>query len=393
VITLELPPEAEQFREEVRNWLTEHPSPSGRELADAGYVAPHWPRPWGRAASPLEQLAIDEVLRGHGVNRPINPIGIGWAGPTILHAATPEQHQRWLPGLLDGSEMWCQLFSEPGAGSDLAGLRTKAERDGDEWVVTGQKIWTSLAQYSKWGILLARTDWDAPKHRGITYFVCPMDAPGIEIRPIIEMTGDHLFNEVFLDGVRIPGDHVIGEVNRGWDLAKVTLANERVSLSSGGAIWGMGPTADDLIESLRKAGPVADPVHRQRIAEVWSEGQVLQMLRARLVAAALVGKQPGPEVSIRKVLADEHGQHLFDLARDLAGAWGLLHDAGPYQVDPGVWTHGFFFSPALTVGGGTTEVQKGIIGERVLGLPREPDPTADAAFRDVAAQPGTTRSG
>ncbi|MBI2168011.1 MAG: acyl-CoA dehydrogenase family protein [Actinobacteria bacterium] len=384
-MTLDLPPEAEQFREAVRTWLGDHPSPSFADLADAGYTVPHWPRPWGRDASPLEQLAIDEVLREHGVNRPINPIGLGWAGPTILHAGTPEQQEEFLPGIVEGREIWCQLFSEPGSGSDLASLRTRAVLDGDEWVITGQKIWTSLAHFATWGILIARTDWDAPKHRGITYFVCPMNAEGIEIRPIIEMTRDHTFNEVFLEEVRIPAANVIGEVNRGWDLAKVTLANERVSLSSGGAIWGQGPTADDLIDSIKKAGPVSDTLHRQRVVDVWMEGQVLQMLRARLVASALSGKQPGPEASIRKVMADEHGKHLFDVARDLAGAWGLLWDAGPYNQDPALWTRGFFFSPALTVGGGTTEVQKGIIGERVLGLPRDPDVTADVPFREVAA--------
>lgn len=385
MITLDLPPEAEQFRDETRAWLADHPTPSFVELAEAGYTVPHWPKPWGRDASPLEQLAIDEVLREHGVNRPINPIGLGWAGPTILHAGTEEQQQRWLPGIVEGREIWCQLFSEPGAGSDLAGLRTKAVLDGDEWVVTGQKIWTSLAHFATWGILIARTDFDAPKHRGITYFICPMDAEGIEIRPIIEMTGDHMFNEVFLDEVRIPAANVIGDVGRGWDQAKVTLANERVSLSSGGALWGQGPTADDLVDSIRKAGPVTDPLHRQRIAEVWAEGQVLQMLRARLVASVLAGKQPGPEASIRKVMADEHGQHVFAVARDLAGAGGLLWEAGPYGQDPGLWTRGFYFAPALTIGGGTTEVQKGILGERVLGLPREQDVTADVAFSDVVA--------
>ena len=260
MVRVELPPEAEHFRQDVRAWLEAHPSPDYRALAEAGYVAPHWPQPWGRGASPLEQLAIDEVMREAGVHRPVNPIGIGWAGPTILHAGSEEQHRRYLPGILDGSEMWCQLFSEPGAGSDLAGLRTRAERDGDEWVVNGQKIWTSLAQFSRYGILLARTDASAPKHRGITYFVCPMDLPGIEVRPILEMTGVATFNEVFFTDVRVPAANVVGEVGRGWDLAKVTLANERVSLSSGGAMWGWGPTADDLVALVRAPRGVRDDV-------------------------------------------------------------------------------------------------------------------------------------
>src|SRR5262245_50387325 len=180
----ELPPEDDPRREEVRAWLREHPSPSGRELAEAGYVAPHWPKPYGLEADPVHQLIIDDELRRADVRRPQNMIGIGWAGPTILHAGTEAQKDRYLLPLLSGEENWCQLFSEPNAGSDLANLSTRAVRDGDTYVVNGQKIWNSLAQFSKFGILIARTNPDAPKHKGISYFVCPMDAPGLEIRPI-----------------------------------------------------------------------------------------------------------------------------------------------------------------------------------------------------------------
>ncbi|MDZ7733049.1 MAG: acyl-CoA dehydrogenase family protein [Acidimicrobiia bacterium] len=241
---------------EVRAWLADHPEPGGRVLAEAGYVAPHWPRPWGIDADPVHQLVIDDELRRAGVERPRNMIGIGWAGPTILHAGTDEQKDRYLLPLLAGEEIWCQLFSEPEAGSDLANLATRAVRDGDEYVVTGQKIWTSLAQFARFGILIARTAPDAPKHRGISYFICPMDAEGIEIRPIIEMTGGHTFNEVFFDEVRIPAANLVGAENEGWSLAKVTLGNERVSLSSGGALWGMGPAAGDLVDLVRSAGGV-----------------------------------------------------------------------------------------------------------------------------------------
>jgi alkylation response protein AidB-like acyl-CoA dehydrogenase len=220
----------------------------------------------GLDADPITQIVIDDELRAAGVRRPSNPIGIGWAGPTLVHAGIEDQQARYLPGLLSGEEMWCQLFSEPDAGSDLANLATRAVRDGDEWVVNGQKIWTSLAQFSRYGILIARTDPDVAKHQGITYFVCPMDLPGIEIRPIIEMTGGHTFNEVFLTDVRLPADSVVGEVNRGWELAKVTLGNERVSLPSGGALWGMGPTSGDLLDLVRAAGGVAEPLVRQRLA-------------------------------------------------------------------------------------------------------------------------------
>ena len=204
----DLPGDDHPDRTSVRDWLRENPQPSGRQLAEAGFVAPHWPAPWGVDADPIRQLVIDDELKRAGVHRPMNPIGIGWAGPTILHAGTQEQKDRYLMPLLAGEEVWCQLFSEPQAGSDLANLGTRAVRDGDEYVVNGQKIWTSLAQFSTYGILIARTDPDQPKHQGVSYFVCPMDTPGIEIRPIIEMTGGHTFNEVFFTDVRIPAEKI-----------------------------------------------------------------------------------------------------------------------------------------------------------------------------------------
>jgi alkylation response protein AidB-like acyl-CoA dehydrogenase len=373
-VDFELPPEDDPRRRDVREWLAEHPAPSGRELADAGLVAPHWPEPWGRGADPVHQLVIDDELRRAGVRRPTNPIGIGWAGPTLLYAGSEEQQRRWLPRLLSGEDLWCQLFSEPGAGSDLASLTTRADRDGYEWVVNGQKVWTSVAQFARFGILIARTDPGAAKHRGISYFVCPMDTPGITVRPIVEMTGGATFNEVFLDDVRLPADHLVGEPGDGWTLAKVTLGNERVSLSSGGALWGMGPTGGELIDLVRAEGGVADPVLRQRVARLHTEAEILRLIRLRTVSAAIKGRAPGPEASVRKVLADEHGQHVYGLAKDLAGAGGLLSDAGPFGGDAEPWHHGFLFAPALTIGGGTGEVQRNIIAERVLGLPHDPEP-------------------
>ena len=369
----ELPPDDDPRRTQIREWLGQHPAPSGRELADAGYVAPHWPEPWGLAADPIHQLIIDDELRAAGVRRPVNPIGIGWAGPTLIHAGTPEQQARHLPRLLSGEDMWCQLFSEPQAGSDLAALGTRAERDGDEWVVNGQKIWTSLAQFASYGILIARTDPHVPKHQGITYFICPMDLPGIEVRPIIEMTGDHLFNEVFLTDVRLPADAVVGEPNRGWELAKVTLGNERVSLSSGGALWGMGPTGGDLLDLVRRAGGTSDPVLRQRLARLHTTEEILRLIRLRTVSALVSGSSPGPEASIRKVLADEHGQAIMGLAKDLAGTAGMITDGGPLGTPPEPWNHGYLFAPALTIGGGTGDVQRNILAERVLGLPHDLD--------------------
>ena len=369
----DLPGDDDPRRLAVRRWLGEHPSPSGRDLAEAGYVAPHWPRPWGLDADPIEQVVIDEELAAAGVHRPPNQIGIGWAGPTLLAAGTQEQKDRYLFPILSGEEFWCQLFSEPGAGSDLASLRTTAVRDGDSYVVNGSKVWTSLAHVSRFGILIARTDADAPKQRGISYFICPMDTPGIEVRPIVEMTGVHLFNEVFLDEVRIPAENLVGEPDRGWDLAKVTLANERVSLSTGGALWGRGPSAPDLVALARDHG-VADAGLRQRLVQMHIEGELLRLLRLRTVSAAIKGTQPGPEASIRKVFADEHGRRVMELALDLVGPGGMLSEPGPFGGEQDMWRYGFLFSPALTIGGGTAEVQRNIIGERVLGLPAEPSP-------------------
>jgi len=369
----DLPADDDPRRLEVRRWIEEHPAPSGREMAEAGLVAPHWPRPWGLDADPIHQLIIDDELRAAGVRRPQNQIGIGWAGPTIVHAGTQEQKDRYLMPLLAGEEIWCQLFSEPEAGSDLAALGTRAVRDGDEWVVNGQKIWTSNAQVSQFGILIARTDPDAPKHQGISYFICPMDLPGVEVRPIVEMTGAALFNEVFLTDVRIPHELLVGEANRGWGLAKVTLGNERVSLSGGGALWGLGPDAFDLLDIVRKHGGVDDPVLRDRIARLYVEAEILRLIRLRTVSAAIKGEQPGPEASIRKLLADEHGQAIMGLAKDLAGTAGLLTDVGPMGAAPDLWHHGFLFARALTIGGGTTQVQRNILGERVLGLPKDLD--------------------
>jgi alkylation response protein AidB-like acyl-CoA dehydrogenase len=362
-VDFELPGDDDPRRVAVREWLAAHPRPTGRQLAEAGYVAPHWPAPWGLDADPVHQLLVDDELKRAGAKRPANPIGIGWAGPTLLHAGTDEQRRRYLMPMLSADEIWCQLFSEPEAGSDLAGLRTRAVRDGDVYVVNGQKIWTSLAHVARFGILLARTDPDAERHHGISYFICPMDAPGIEVRPIVEMTGVHTFNEVFLTDVRIPAENLVGRENEGWELARVTLANERVSLSTGGVLWGNGPTAFDLVDMVRDGGPVRDPVARQRLAAIWTEARLLDLIRLRTLTARIRGEPPGPEASIRKLMADLHGQHVMDLAVDLSDAEGMLAD--------GEWHYGFLFSPALTVGGGTAEVQRNIIGERALGLPRQ----------------------
>jgi len=371
-----LPPENDPRRVAVRDWLAAHPDPTPRQLAESGYVAPHWPEPWGLGADALTQIVIDDEFSRARVERPSNQIGIGWAAPTIIHAGTEEQKQRYVLPALAGEEIWCQLFSEPGAGSDLAGLSTRAERDGDEWVVNGQKVWTTGAHYSRFGILIARTDADRPKHEGITFFICPMDAPGIEIRTITNIVGAKSFNEVFFTDVRIPHANVVGEVNDGWRLAKVTLGNERVSLSTGGVLWGHGPTASDLIAECRSRGRL-DDVMRHRLARLHCEEKVLDIIRLRTISARLRGDQPGPEASIRKLMADEHGQRVMEAARDVLGAEAMLtgERGGTKTLASRSWYSGYMFSRALTIGGGTTEVQKNILGEKVLGLPAEPDPT------------------
>ncbi|HEV7886723.1 MAG TPA: acyl-CoA dehydrogenase family protein [Acidimicrobiales bacterium] len=388
----ELPPDDDPRRVEVRDWLAAHPEPTGRTMAEAGYVVPHWPAPYGLGADPMLQLVIDEEFDRAGVRRP-GGIGVGWAAPTILLAGNETLKERYLWPALAGEELWCQLFSEPDSGSDLASLSLRAERDGDVYVLNGSKTWTSGGHHSQFGILLARTDPGAPKHRGISYFICPMDLPGISMAPIVDMTGAHSFNQVFFDDVRLPASLLVGDENDGWRLAKVTLGNERVSLSGAGSLWGFGPSASDVVESVRSGGGLADrPLLRERVAALYAEAEVLRLIRLRTLSASLAGVDPGPAASVQKLLADEHGQHVMAVAKDLAGTAGMLVGSGPAgpipsgqvtgtteivctsdlfaDVEP-VWHYGYVFAPALTIGGGTWAVQRNIIAERVLGLPRD----------------------
>ena len=381
-----LPPLDDPRRLPVRKWIAAHPNPTPREFAESGYVAPHWPAPYGLGADPVQQIIIDDEFSRAAMKRPSNQIGIGWAAPTIIFAGTQEQKDRYVLPALAAEEVWCQLFSEPGAGSDLAGLSTRAVRDGDEWVVNGQKVWTTGAHYSKFGILIARTDPDAPKHKGITYFICPMDLPGIEIRTIKNIAGAESFNEVFFTDVRIPHANVVGDVNDGWRLAKVTLGNERVSLSTGGVLWGAGSTALDIIEEAKKLGPHSAAM-RQRLARLYIEHTVIEIIRMRTLTARLRGEQPGPEASIRKIMADEHGQRAMEVARDITGADAMIIGEPDAKTGKTIrsksWYSGYMFSKALTIGGGTGEVQRNILGERVLGLPAEPDPEKGLSWADT----------
>jgi alkylation response protein AidB-like acyl-CoA dehydrogenase len=290
-------------------------------------------------------------------------IGEGWVRPTLVAGGTAEQQARWLPGIDDRSVLWCQLFSEPEAGSDLASLRTTATRDGDDYVVNGSKIWSTWANHADWGILLARTDATVAKHKGISYFALDMRTAGIEVRPLVEMTGGSHFNEVFFTDVRVPADCRIGAEGDGWRLATVTLANERASLSEGGVLWGMGPTSEDLFAELRSLGGIRAPHLRQRAAAVYTEMIVLRLLGSR---------RDGPSSSIRKALADVHGQHVTALMLDVRGSDAMLGEASASLREDDVWAWGYLFSRALTIGGGTSEVQRNVIGERLLGLPREP---------------------
>ncbi|GJM38039.1 MAG: acyl-CoA dehydrogenase [Acidimicrobiales bacterium] len=402
----DFPPDDDPRRVEVREWLDAHPQPSPRDLLERGLIVPHWPAPYGLSADPMHQIIIDEELSRAGVRRPPNPIGIGWAGPTILQAGTEEQKARFLPGLLTGEDIYCQMFSEPDAGSDLAALATRAERDGDEYVINGSKIWTSGGHYSKYGILIARTNPDAPKHKGISYFICPTDLPGLTMSPIVDMTTAHSFNETFFDDVRLPAEYLIGDENDGWRLAKVTLANERVSLSSAGSLWGAGPSAELLVDLIRNGVATADPILRERVARLHIEAEVLRLNRLRTLSARLNGKTPGPEASIQKIMADEHGQHVMELAKDVAGTAGLLAGSGPVGTVPlpmrsgatevnvadempgvdRIWHYGYLFSPALTLGGGTFAVQRNIVAEMVLGLPREPNVEQGLTWKETRAR-------
>ncbi len=376
------PPDDDPRRLAVRAFLAEHPRPTRGQLAAAGYIAPHWPAPWGLGADPEHQLIVDSELAAAGVEPLGSSIAVGWAGPTILAGGTPEQHRRWLPGILDGTEEWSQLFSEPDAGSDLASLRTQAIRDGDVYVLNGQKIWSTWANSAQWGILIARTDPAAPtntgrKQAGISYFALDMSLPGIEVRPIIEMTGGNHFNEVFFDDVRIPLDCRIGPEHDGWRLAKVTLGNERLSLSEGGVIWGMGPTSDDFFDLVAEQyAPLPDPVLRQKAASVYTDAKIIELLGYRLMTM-MIANDPMAEAfaSIRKTRADVHGQHLTTLMKDLLGANAMIGIQSEHGEHDDLWHWAYLFSRALTIGGGTSEVQRNIIGERILGLPREPNPT------------------
>ncbi|OBB22607.1 acyl-CoA dehydrogenase [Mycolicibacterium peregrinum] len=330
-------------------------------LAESGLLAPHWPRPYGRNASPAEQLLIDQELAAAEVERPDLVIG-WWAVPTVLEHGSPEQIDQFVPATLRGDLAWCQLFSEPGAGSDLAALRMKAVRaegpNGEPgWKLTGQKVWTSAAQKAHWGVCLARTDADAPKHKGITYFLIDMKTPGIVIRPLREITGDELFNEVFFDDVFVPDEMVVGTVNDGWRLARTTLANERVAMAGGTAL---GNPMEELLRTLG-AQPDVDPADLDRLGGLILTAQVGSLLDQRIAQLAVSGQDTGAQASARKLIGVRYRQTLAEFRLELSDGGGAVRNRE---------VHDFLNTRCLTIAGGTEQILLTVAGERLLGLPR-----------------------
>ncbi len=324
-------------------------------LAEAGLLAPHWPRPYGRDASPAEQLLIDQELTAAGVERPDLVIG-WWAAPTILEHGSAAQIEQFVPATLRGELIWCQLFSEPGAGSDLASLRTKAVRAEGGWRLTGQKVWTSAAHKAQWGVCLARTDPSAPKHKGITYFLVDMKSPGILIRPLREITGDDLFNEVFFDDVFVPDEMVVGEVNDGWRLARTTLANERVAMAHGTAL---GNPMEELLATVTELD--LDPAEQDRLGALIVAAQVGSLLDQRIAQLAVGGGDPGAQSSARKLIGVRYRQALSEFRMELSEGAGVVENKT---------VHDFLNTRCLTIAGGTEQILLTLAGERLLGLPR-----------------------
>ena len=356
--------------------------------ADAGWACITWPREYGgRGATPIQSVIWNQEEARYRIPPNIFGIGQGMLGPTIMVHGTDEQKRRYLRPMLRGEEIWCQLFSEPSAGSDLAGLRTSAVRDGDDWILNGQKIWTTGAQYCKWGMIVTRSDPNADKHRGITFFIVDMESPGIEIRPIKQINGMSGFNEVFFSDVRVPDRNRVGGVNDGWRAALTTLMNERHSIAAGGG----GPGFEDLIRLAKQStrhGKRAfdDPAVRQRLAKFYVRIKGLQYTGYRTQTALSRGQTPGPESSIGKLVGAPLRQELASFAVDLQGSAGAMIDKAA-APDEGAWQQMYLAAPGLRLAGGSDEILRNIIAERVLRLPPEIRVDKDRPFKDIPTGP------
>ena len=400
----------EEVRDQVVRWLRENLPPAWVEavdagdaealraarplveyhdwcarLGEAGWATPTWPKEYGGAGlEPGQARIVNDELTRYQVPRSFNIIGIGMGGPTLLQWGTDEQRRRWMPPMAQHREIWCQLFSEPSAGSDVAGLATRAVRDGDEWVVNGQKVWTTLAHMARWGMLVARTNPDVPKHKGMTYFIVDMHSPGVEVRPLKQITGDAEFNEVFFTDVRIPDANRVGDEGQGWSVATETLMNERVALSGAGSAGGDnvgGGPVDALVAEAKRVGAWDDPVVRDRLVQAAIDGRVIKMTNLRAAAARKGGKRAGPEGSITKLFQAEYNKRLQNLAVDVLGTQATAWSTD--DTDTLAKVRGFLRSRANTIEGGTSEIMRNILGERVLGLPKEPSTDRDIPWKDV----------
>ena len=372
-------PDEKAWRDECQLWLSdnlpklaEHPTDQIVQAKtwqalkfDAGFAKVVWERNLGgRDGTQMQQIIFNQEQARHKVPPDLFRIGIDFIAPTLRAHGTEQQKDRYLPRLLRGDEVWCQMFSEPNAGSDVASLSTSAWREGDEWVLNGQKVWTSYAHLSDFAEVLCRTNGDVPKHRGITAFILDLRSPGITIRRLRQMTGTADFDEVFLDNVRVPSANLIGEVDQGWHVAVTTLANERSSVGSGSG-GGAVSTARILADLAGAQGEIG-PVNRQRITDTWIRSEIARFLGMRVLTAASQGGRPGPEGSVAKLMATKLRSDVATLALDLLGSAGVAGDQF------GKWQRRFLNAPGWHIGGGTDEVNKNIIAERVLGLPSEP---------------------
>jgi alkylation response protein AidB-like acyl-CoA dehydrogenase len=345
-------------------------------LGKKGWIAPAWPKEYGGAGmTVMQQFVFNEEMALNRAPRPLHLIiGVGMAGPTIIVHGTEEQKKKFLPGMLSGDDVWCQGYSEPGSGSDLASLQTRAVRDGDDYVVNGQKIWTTFAHQAKWMIMLARTDPEAPKHRGITYFIMDMKSPGITVRPLVNMAGTHEFNEIFFDNVRVPKDNIIGEENRGWYGAVTTLDFERSSI---GSAIGMTQTVEELIDFAQenKNGGVStlgrDPMLRYELTDRLVETQVGRMLSYRVASLQSRGLIPNYEASALKLFSTETNQRIARTGVKILGLYGQLDRGSEWAPLKGRLCYTYIRSVAYTIEGGTSEIQRNIIAQRGLGLPRD----------------------